>query len=182
MPGLTYAIAGALLLAALSTAYDFIWAYFAVEHRPLYGLVHGTTLLAAAGLVLGWGPDRRMSGAAGGALAGLLAAAAFYGLVVVTGFIAALVGAWMLLWLLFAALRAWLEPGAIMVREVVLRGGAAAVASGLVFWLISGIWTRHDAVGPNYAWNFAAWTLAYLPGFLALLMGARVSSAARRPR
>ena len=183
MPGLTHATAGALLLAALSTAYDFAWAYFSLEHRPVYGLVHGTTLLAAAGMVLGWGPGRTGAGLAGGALAGLLSAAAFYGLVTLAGFMPALIGAWMLLWLLFAAFRAWLEPGGIMAREVVLRGGAAAVASGAAFWLVSGIWTRHDPGGPNYAWNLAAWTLAYFPGFASLLLGTPPPRARlRRPR
>jgi hypothetical protein len=49
----------------------------------------------------------------------------------------------------------------------------AAVGSGLAFWAISGIWTRHEAGGPRYAYNFACWTLAFLPGFLALLLRAR---------
>ena len=182
MSGLTHAVGGALLLAALSTAYDFVWAHFAVEHRPAYGLVHGTTLLAAAGLVLGWAPGRMIAGAAGGAVAGFMSAAAFYGLVTVTGFLPALIGAWMLLWLLFAALCAWLEPGRMMGREVVLRGGMAALASGVAFWLVSGIWTRHDTAGPNYAWNLAAWTFAYLPGFAALLFGTGGGASARRSR
>ena len=182
MPGLTHAIAGALLLAALSTAYDFAWAYFSLEHRPVYGLVHGATLLAAAGLVLGWGPGRTVAGLAGGALAGLVSAAAFYGLVTVTGFMPALIAAWMLLWVFFAGLRALFEPGRVTGREVVVRGGVAALASGVAFWLVSGIWTRHDPGGPNYAWNLAAWTVAYLPGFAALLLDTAGSALARRPR
>jgi hypothetical protein len=46
-------------------------------------------------------------------------------------------------------------------------GCIAAVLSGLAFYSISGIWTRHDAP-PNYAWNLVAWSFAFFPGFLVL--------------
>ena len=51
-----------------------------------------------------------------------------------------------------------------------LRGALAAIGSGLAFYAISGIWTRHRAGGPDYAYNFACWTIAFLPGFAALLL------------
>jgi hypothetical protein len=54
--------------------------------------------------------------------------------------------------------------------EAVARGLVAAVLSGLAFWSISGIWTHHGPGGPNYPYNFACWTFAFLPGFLALLL------------
>jgi hypothetical protein len=45
---------------------------------------------------------------------------------------------------------------------------AAAAGSGLAFYLISGIWRPFDPVGWDYAVHFAAWTIAFLPGFTAL--------------
>jgi len=55
------------------------------------------------------------------------------------------------------------------------------LGSGLAFWAVSGIWTRHDPGGPNYAYNFACWTLAFLPGFLALLLRDRPGPAIDTP-
>jgi hypothetical protein len=164
------AAAGAVLLAALSTLYDFLWAYFSVQHRPEYGLVHGMTLLSMVGVVLGWRTRRMLAGAIGGAATGLVAAAAFYGVVGVLGFAGALVAAWMLLWLLFAALGAWLERRPVLGREAWARGVLAAVTSGVAFWLVSGMWTRHEAGGPDYPWNFVSWTFAFFPGFAALVV------------
>ena len=36
----------------------------------------------------------------------------------------------------------------------------------------SGIWRPFNPVGWDYAVHFAAWTIAYLPGFAALMVGA----------
>ena len=44
---------GALLIAAVSTLGDFIWAGLHLRHRPLYGLSHGTLLFLCIGLYLG---------------------------------------------------------------------------------------------------------------------------------
>jgi hypothetical protein len=171
MPGALAALAGALLLAALSTFGDYVWAQHVPAHRVVFGLVHGTLLLMAVGLYLGVLRGRALVGAATGALVGLLAAASFYALAPLLGYSAMFVS-WMALWLGFALLDAWLR-GAAAPRETALRGVLAAVGSGLAFWAISGIWTRHEAGGPRYAYNFACWTLAFLPGFLALLLRAR---------
>jgi hypothetical protein len=57
-----------------------------------------------------------------------------------------------------------------------IRGLGAAVLSGLAFYLISGIWTRHDPGGPNYAWNLVAWSFAFFPGF-AVLFSSRPSNS-----
>ena len=75
----------------------------------------------------------------------------------------------MLFWICFAFLQGWLERQP-RVSESVARGIAAAVLSGIAFYAISGIWTRPSPGGPNYAWHFAAWTIAFLPGFAALFL------------
>lgn len=169
MTGLAAAVAGGLLLGVLSTAYDFIWATWITQHRAIYGLVHGMTLLSAVGFVLGWAAGRPMAGLAGGAVTGLAAAASFYVLAPWLG-MAAMFPAWMLLWLLFAALDAFLHGRRTASAETAVRGMIAAVLSGAAFWSISGIWLEGHGEGPDYLRNFLSWTFAYFPGFAALML------------
>ena len=158
-----------LCLGVLSTFYDFLWAHFEVRHKAINGLVHGMTLLSVAGLVLAWPQRRLAAGLAGGATAGLLAAASFYAVLSaarvslgdrrgVDAAVAALRRARSVV-----AARAHREQ-----RPVLIRGLAAAVLSGVAFYLVSGMWTDHSAP-PNYLRNFASWTFAFFPGFAALL-------------
>jgi hypothetical protein len=177
MNGLTAAVVGAVLLGALSTAYDFVWATWIPRHRPVYGLVHGMTLLSAVGAVLGWKAHRVLVGLLGGAIAGLAAAASFYAMAPLLH-MAAMFPAWMLLWLMFAALNNVLHAQPPISMEMLVRGGAAAFVSGAAFWMISGIWLEHRPGGPNYLWNFLCWTFAYFPGFAALLLS-RAPEASR---
>lgn len=165
------AVVGALLLAALSTLGDFVWARFVTRHRTVFGLVHGTLLLLAVGLYLGLLRGRPARGALAGAGVGLLAAASFYALAPLLGW-SALFVSWMALWIGFAVLDASLRGG-VPAREALLRGVLAAVGSGLAFYAISGIWTRPAPGGPNYPYHFLCWTIAFLPGFAALLLGDR---------
>ena len=58
----------------------------------------------------------------------------------------------------------------INLGAVASRGAIAAVASGLGFWAISGIWRPFNPQGWDYAVHFGAWTVAYFPGFAALLI------------
>jgi hypothetical protein len=51
-----------------------------------------------------------------------------------------------------------------------LRSLFAAVGTGLGFYAISGIWFPFNPHGWDYAVHFAAWTVAYFPGFAALLV------------
>jgi hypothetical protein len=171
---------GALLLAALSTLGDFVWARFELKHRAVSGLVHGTLLLLALGLYLGWVRGRPGPGAVGGAGVGLLAAASFYLMAPFLGYSAMFVS-WMALWIGFALLDARLRRG-VSSREVLTRGLLAALGSGLAFWAISGIWTNPAPGGPRYAYHFLCWTLAFLPGFLALLLPAPGADPARSLR
>jgi hypothetical protein len=167
-PGLAAAVVGALLLGALNTTGDFVWARFVPAHRAIFGLAHGAILLMALGLYLGALRARAAPGALGGALVGLLAAASFYVLAPLLGF-HAMYASWMALWLGFAGLDARLRGGWSS-SEVLLRGVLAAVGSGLAFYAVSGIWTNPDPAGPRYAYNFLCWTIAFLPGLAALLL------------
>ena len=172
--GLPSGILGALLLAGASTLGDFIWAHFSLEHRATYGLIHGTLLCGVIGSYLGLLRGYTLRGAMGGAVIGLCAAAGFYALAPLAG-MAAMFPLWMAFWIAFALLDARaltdLADRAPGIRSALVRGALAAVASGLAFYAISGIWLDREPGGPNYLAHFASWSLAFLPGFLALLVG-----------
>jgi hypothetical protein len=169
MPPLLAVIAGTLALAALNTFGDFLWARFVTRHRTVLGLVHGTVLLLALGLVLGLVRKRPLPGALAGAAVGLLAALSFYALAPLLGWSAMFVS-WMALWIGFAFVDARLR-GAGGAREALLRGVLAALGSGLAFYAVSGIWTQPAPGGPDYARHFLCWTVAFFPGLAALLLG-----------
>src|SRR5262245_63715139 len=103
-------IVGALLLAALNTFGDFLWARFVSRHRAALGLAHGTLLLLALGLFLGLLRKRPARGALLGAAVGLLAAVSFYALAPLLGWGAMFVS-WMALWIGFALVDARLRGG-----------------------------------------------------------------------
>jgi hypothetical protein len=165
------ALAGAFALAALNTLGDFVWARFVAQHRTVFGLIHGTVLLLALGLFLGLLRGRPAFGALLGAAVGLLAALSFYALAPLFGYGAMFV-CWMALWIGFALVDGRLR-GAVHAREVLARGALAAVLSGAAFYAVSGIWTRPAPGGPNYAFHFLCWTIAFLPGTAALLLWER---------
>jgi hypothetical protein len=160
---------GALLIAAISTLGDFIWAAGSLRHRMAYGLTHGTLLFLCVGAFLGWLTGRVAAGAAWGAAIGLAAAGSFYLIAPVTGYSAMFV-AWFALWIALGVVHTRLRGAAVRPAEALGRGVLAAVASGLVFFLVSGIWRPFDPEGWDYAVHFGAWALAYLPGFAALLL------------
>ncbi|MGH9463375.1 MAG: hypothetical protein ACRD1X_19400 [Vicinamibacteria bacterium] len=174
MTGLVSAVLGALLLAGVSTLGDFIWAHFSVEHRPVYGLIHGTLLCSILGSYLGLLRKRPVLGAIGGAVIGFGAAAGFYGLARFAG-MAAMFPLWMAFWIGFSLLDARVlidrARRATGIRTALVRGATAAGASGLAFYAISGIWLDRSPGGPNYTVHFVSWAVAFLPGFLALLAG-----------
>ena len=180
MTGSVNALQGALLLAGVSTLGDFIWAHFNLEHRSTYGLIHGTLLCSVLGSYLGLLRKRLVPGAIGGAAIGFAAAAGFYGLASFVG-MAAMFPLWMTFWIGFALLDAHLltdrASRAAGIGNSLLRGAIAAVTSGLAFYAISGIWLNREPGGPNYLHHFLSWTLAFLPGFLALLARAATSSS-----
>ena len=84
------------------------------------------------------------------------------------------------MFVLFVAL--WLGLGLLTGRVLQRRDGAgavfarsalAAIGSGLGFYAISGIWMPFNPHGWDYARHFLDWTIAYLPGFAALLLRRR---------
>jgi hypothetical protein len=181
MRGVLEAVAGSLLAALLSTLGDFVWARYVPAHRPLFGLVHGTALFLAIGLFLGALRRRPSRGAAAGALIGLGAAGGYYLLARLMGY-AAMFVLWMALWAALGLLagRGLGDPRSAT-GPALARGFLAAVGSGLAFYAISGIWTAPAPDGPDYAFHFLCWTIAFLPGFLALLARPGAPVVTRRP-
>ena len=161
------AVLAAVLLGLVMTVGDFVWAAMQLPHLRAYGIAHGAVMCLCFGLVIGWRSGRIAAGAVAGPIIGVVAALVFYGLAWKVRYVA-LLPAWMSFWILFAFLQQWLSrtesSGVAAVRGIV-----AAVLSGLAFVAISGIWTRPSAV-PQYHVNLAAWSFAFLPGFLALFL------------
>ena len=84
------------------------------------------------------------------------------------------------MFLLFAVM--WVALGVLTGRVlqrrdnigmVLVRNALAAVGSGVAFYAISGIWMPFNPHGWDYARHFLDWTIAYLPGFAALLLRRR---------
>jgi hypothetical protein len=174
MSGLSKSAYGAVWMAVVSTAGDYVWARWISAHRPAFGLVHGAVLCLTLGAYLGALRGRAARGAALGFTIGLACAAGFYVLRGALG-VGAMFAMWMALWALFGVMNGpGLRPGS-SVRDGLARGAIAAVSSGLAFYAISGIWTKHAPGGPDYLVNLASWTFAYLAGFLPLLLERRVA-------
>jgi hypothetical protein len=161
------AVVASLLLGAVMTAGDFIWAFFSVRHRVYTGIAHGALMCLCIGAVIGFRARRPLPGLMAGPLIGVLAAGAFYALAPTLRW-GAMLPAWMLFWICFAVLQRWLTSGTL--GMALARGVVAAVLSGLAFYAISGIWTRPSPGGPNYVIHFVYWSFAFLPGFLALFL------------
>lgn len=145
---------------------DFVWAALHVRHRIAYGVVHGAAMCLCLGLAVGVRARRPAVAAIAGVVIGVVAAATFYVLAPRLR-LGAMFPAWMLLWILFAVLQQRLQATETL-ASALIRGIVAALLSGMAFYLISGIWTRGGA--PNLARNFASWSFAFLPGFLALFV------------
>lgn len=172
-------VLGALVMALFSTLGDWIWERYIPHGAVVPGIVHGALIFLVLGTVLAVDiGTRRAAKRLVPALpvAGLATAGAFYPLAWLVGYITALLMTWMTMWIATAFLNDWARGGREGSQRIALRGAAAAWASGLAFWAISDIWTSPPPDGPDYPWNFACWTFAFLPGFLALLLGQRTSS------
>jgi hypothetical protein len=171
--GIAASITGALVIAAVSTFGDFIWATWIPRHRPIYGLTHGTLLFFSIGLYLGFVAKRPVAGAIIGALQGALAAGSFYVLAPATGFPVMFI-IWFAVWVAVGSLNEWLNRRSPVSRAAIGRGLVAAAGFGVVFYLISGIWFPFDPKGWDYLVHFAGWTAAYLVGLGALLVNKRI--------
>lgn len=171
-------VASAVL--GLASAFgDWVWARFLTDGAVLPGVVHGVLLFLLVAVVLGWAAG---SGRALARLvlalpaAGLALAAAFYPLASLLGYLGALLATWVGMWLVLALLQRWARGARETAATALARGLLAAVASGLAFWLVSGMWTN-PGLELSYPLRFAAWTLAFLPGFASLLLPAGRGSA-----
>ena len=170
------AIAGIAVIAAAATLGDFIWYAVGVRHTMTAGCCTARCS-SRVGAVLGAANGRLVKGLPIGALAGIGGALSYYGLIVVMDsrtYGTAIPGAWVIMWLLLAALEGrWLRaPDRRRWSEIAIRGVVAAVAGGLAFALVRNIlWGRPPGEGRNYLVQFAAWAFAWAPGLLALTWG-----------
>ncbi len=160
------AILSTLAVAAAATAADWVWAAQLLPHRMWYGIVHGAALCGAMGAAIGLPVRRPLTGFVGGLCAGVMAAASFYLLAPLLRY-AAMFAAWCFLWMLFAYLDGPILRAASRL-EALARGLSAAILSGAAFYAVSGMWTRWDPASIDYVDHFLRWSVAFLPGFLAL--------------
>ena len=165
------AVVASAFVAAVATAADWVWASQLLRHQILYGLLHGAGLCGAMGLALGAAHRRPFTGLAGGLVAGVLAAASYYGFVFIPGFRRyAILAAWAVLWILFGYLEGPFLRGA-RVPGAIVRGVVAAAASGAAFYYVTAAnWTRWNPQSIDYVDHFWRWGVAFLPGFIALLV------------
>lgn len=176
--GLKAALIGAASIGALSTFGDFFWANWIGQHRQIYGIAHGAILFFSFGFFLGLAAKRPLVGGLAGVLIGAAAAGSFYLLRPVTGrwtMVVCYVGAWIGL----SILHAWLSGKPVGSSSAISRGALAGALSGAAFYLASGVWRPFDPQGWDYLVHFGAWTLAYFPGFAALLVARPRSNSLR---
>jgi hypothetical protein len=167
-------VAASLFVAAVATAADWVWASQLLKHKALYGILHGAGMLGAMGLAIGATQRRPIVGLAGGLVGGVLAAASYYGFVAVGFRRYAILASWCLLWVIFAYLEGPFLRGA-RVPGAVLRGVIAAAGSGAAFYYVTAAnWTRWNPQSIDYLEHFWRWAVAFLPGFLALLVTVKV--------
>jgi hypothetical protein len=164
-----HAIVSTIVLAAVATLGDWIWANYLSRHVMAAGLIHGALLCLAMGAVLGLPTGRAVAGAAGGIAVGLASAGLFYLLAPMLRY-SAMFPAWFALWVLLALLYHKLSPGT-PAGLAVARGIIAGVGSGLAFYLVSGMWTQWSPQTINYLDHFGRWAFAFAPGFMAVQGG-----------
>ena len=165
---LTPALVGSFLLAALSTAADYIWFLDIPRHQVLSGSIHGASLFAVLGAYLGWRKGKAGVGLIGGLLSGVLAALSFYALAPIGGYSMMLVS-WVLLWIMLAALQTYLD-GRLDWAKAVGRGVVTSIAAALGFIVV--LYQLYMGWPPrsfSFFMHFVAWTMAYLPGLYVLL-------------
>ena len=158
------------MTAAVSTLGDYLWKNVLPHGLPIYWFAHAIVLFSTVGVCLGLPSNKPLAGALGAVAIGCLATAGFYFLQPLMGYAA--------MFLLFFAL--WFGLGVLTGRVLQRRDSIerrsscaallAAVGSGLGFYVISGIWMPFNPQGLDYVKHFVYWTIAYLPGFAALLL------------
>ncbi len=162
-----FALISTVILAAVATAGDWVWASFLPRHLVIAGVVHGALLCLTMGAVLGWPARRVLAGAAAGIAVGVAAAGLFYLLAPILQ-MGAMLPAWFGLWVMLSAVTHRLGRTSGSWRETLVRGVLAGVLSGAAFYLVSDMWTGWDPRNINYLDHAARWAFAFAPGFLAL--------------
>ena len=165
-------LTAALILAVVCTAGDLIWSYWQLPHKVVYGITHGGVMCLCIGAVLGVmaaGKRAGMIGAGLSLIAGSAISGGFYPLYSLLG-TAAMFVCWMLLWLAFAWIHRYLAKAGQSTRTTIIRGLVASILSGAAFYPIYELWANPPE---QSAWHLflAAWFIAFLPGFGALLIG-----------
>lgn len=172
--GLRNALLAALVLGAVSTLGDWIWARFLTDGAIVPGLVHGVVFFAVLAVVLAMScpqPKRALRFLlATLPAAGLGLAAVFYPMAYALGYLPALLATWAGMWLALALLLRIAAGRDESPKLAVLRGVLATVGSGLAFWAVSDLWTGGDMTYVGRLWR---WTVAFLPGMLGLLVWRR---------
>ncbi len=160
---------GILIVAVVSTAGDYIWYQYGVQHRMLVGVLHGALMLMAVGGALGWPPKRVVTGLQVGVGAGVLGALLYYAMAPALGY-PAMFAAWGVVWLLLAYGEGrLLQVPARPWSAVLTRGVIAAAISGVAFYAIAGtVWGRPPAGGRSYFQHLVAWIVAWAPGMIAI--------------
>ncbi len=178
-------VTGILVVAATATVADWAWTTFDVCHGIAAGVIHGAVLLTVLGGALGAASGRLLRGLPVGTLAGTGGALAYY--VFVAAFDerthgAAIPVAWVVTWLSMAILEGrWISPTPRSWLAIAGRGTAAAVLSGIAFYLVlDRLWGTPPPDGRNHAVQFAAWAAAWAPGMLVLTLGAGGSTSERQ--
>ena len=175
MRNLKETLVGTLVLGAVSALGDWLWANFLTDGAVLPGVIHGAAIFLILAAILAWSVGTRLAWRRllpSLPIAGIAIAGGFYPIACAVGYIGALLIAWVAMWLALALLHRWAREGEGSFQEAALRAGAAAIGSGLAFWVISGIWTN-PSPEPDYFWHFICWSFAFLPGFAALLLQKR---------
>src|SRR5436190_4030543 len=100
------AIVASLIVAAVSTIGDYLWANVLPHGQPVYWFAHAIVLFATVGACLGWPSRKSLTGAVGAAVIGCAATLGFYFLQPLMGYSA--------MFVLFVAL--WLALGVLTGR------------------------------------------------------------------
>lgn len=161
-------IIGALVMAVVSTAADWVWSLGIPTHTPLWGAGHGAVLFMCLGGYLGWIEGKLGQGLLGGLGSGIVAGLSFYPLAPFLGYRAMFVS-WILLWILLTFLYARLSGSTSSLVSLLVRGLLAAVISGIGFVAIFDLYRNWNPSQFNALVHLPRWFIAYVPGLLALL-------------
>jgi hypothetical protein len=172
------AFVGAIVTAAASTIGDYLWKNVLPHGIPVYWFAHGALLFLTVGLCLGLPSGKPIAGAVGGMTVGLAATAGFALLRPLIGYTGIFV-MYFALWIGLGLLAGRVLEKRDTLAVVLTRSVLASISSGLGFYAISGIWFPFNPQRWDYAKHFLYWTIAYLPGFAALLIQINRSSLRR---